>query len=193
MTFNKPIFPFTPFPKMPRLSREITITEKLDGTNASIVITEEGEFYTGSRNRWITPDDDNYGFSKWAHENKETLMLLGPGQHFGEWWGNGIQRRYNMPNKVFSLFNTGRWEFLNGLTADQNPLAGVCRVVPVLYQGEFYLDSVNSALENLKISGSIAAPGFMNPEGIVVYHSAAKTYFKKLIEQDHLPKGLIEK
>mgnify|MGYP002129949175 CR=1 FL=1 len=34
---------FLEFPKMPRLSREIIITEKIDGTNAQLLITESGE------------------------------------------------------------------------------------------------------------------------------------------------------
>jgi len=47
---------FLPFGKIPRLLRDIIITEKLDGTNASVTITEEGEIYAGSRNRYITPE-----------------------------------------------------------------------------------------------------------------------------------------
>lgn len=78
---------FREFPKIARLNRECLITEKIDGTNASILITEDGQFLTGSRTRWITPQDDNYGFSKWAHDHRDELMQLGPGHHFGEWWG----------------------------------------------------------------------------------------------------------
>jgi len=37
--------------------------------------------------------------------------------------------------------------------------------------------------------GSLAAPGFMNPEGIVSYHIAGNTGFKKTIEKDSEPKG----
>ena len=88
---------FIEFPKMARLSRECIITEKIDGTNASICITEDGQVRTGSRTRWITPQDDNFGFSAWAHANKEYLMQLGKGLHFGEWWGSGIQRGYGLP------------------------------------------------------------------------------------------------
>ena len=114
---------FRPFPKIPRLSREIIITEKIDGTNASITITEDGQFLTGSRNRWITPEDDNFGFSAWAHANKDVLMGLGVGTHFGEWWGHGIQRGYGLPKgrRRFSLFNVGRWGFLAKVTPEQNP------------------------------------------------------------------------
>ena len=83
---------FTEFQKIPRLSRDMVITEKIDGTNSCICITEDGEFLTGSRHKWITPENDNYGFSRWAHEHKDELMKLGVGVHYGEWWGSGIQR-----------------------------------------------------------------------------------------------------
>ena len=57
---------FIEFPKIARLSREVVITEKIDGTNACVFIGEGGEFLTGSRTGWITPDKDNHGFSRWA-------------------------------------------------------------------------------------------------------------------------------
>lgn len=100
---------FKPFPKIARLSREAIITEKLDGTNAQVFIGEDGEMLFGSRSRWITPEDDNFGFARWATGNREDLLKLGPGQHFGEWWGAGIQRRYGLTEKRFSLFNVSRW------------------------------------------------------------------------------------
>ena len=75
---------FTPFPKIARLYRDIIITEKIDGTNASVHIGEDGSFRTASRNRWTTPESDNAGFSRWAHQHREELMQLGPGAHFGE-------------------------------------------------------------------------------------------------------------
>ena len=50
---------FTPFPKIARLYRDIIITEKIDGTNASVHIGEDGSFRTASRNRWTTPESDN--------------------------------------------------------------------------------------------------------------------------------------
>jgi hypothetical protein len=44
-------------------------------------------------------------------------------------------------------------------------------------------------LYDLKCHGSVAAKGFMNPEGVIVYHVAANTSFKKTIEKDSEPKG----
>lgn len=40
-----------------------------------------------------------------------------------------------------------------------------------------------------KIDGSRAVPGFMNPEGIVVFHEASQTCFKKTIDGDDNPKS----
>lgn len=171
---------FEAFPKMARLSREIIVTEKIDGTNAQIFIGEDGSFMAGSRTRWITPEDDNFGFAAWAQENKAELMRLGAGRHFGEWWGQGIQRKYGMDCKRFSLFNVSRW-------CDDRPEC--CGVVPVLYRGLFSQSAIDAALDDLRANGSSAKPGFMTPEGIVVYHVAAGIGFKKTLEKDEEPKS----
>jgi hypothetical protein len=177
---------FVEFPKIARLSRLCTITEKIDGTNASVFIGEDGSFRAGSRTRWITPENDNYGFARWALENKEELLTLGPGHHFGEWWGAGIQRNYSQTKKRFSLFNTGRWLL-------ERPAC--CDVVPVLYEGQLeeygVMKGVKQSLARLEEEGSVAAPGFMKPEGIVIWHHAARLLFKKTLEHDEAPKGQV--
>jgi hypothetical protein len=173
---------FIEFPKIARLYRETICTEKIDGTNASICIGEDGSFRTGSRTRWITPDDDNFGFSRWAHENREELMKLGPGTHFGEWFGAGIQRSYGLKEKRFALFNTSRWE-------DDAARPSCCHVVPVLTQGTNVVGIVEAALGLLRERGSMAVPGFMRPEGIVVYHTASRQMFKVTLERDDEWKG----
>ena len=196
---------FTGFNKIPRLKREVVITEKLDGTNAQIKITDEGEFLVGSRNRWIIPGDDNYAFAKWAMEHKEELMKLGVGSHFGEWWGQGIARKYDLKEKRFSLFNTARW-CLAGAEPEivsivytkgnpeptityQEPIPECCFLVPVLYKGIFSTEVADDCIDLLRINGSVASPGFMKPEGIIIYHTAANHYFKQTLENDETPKG----
>mgnify|MGYP000868014986 FL=1 len=176
---------FVAFPKIPRLSRRCVITEKIDGTNACIFIGEDGEFLVGSRTRWITPENDNHGFARWAYEHKDELLGLGPGRHFGEWWGQGIQRGYGLKEKRFSLFNTSRW-------MDDAVRPACCHVVPVLADCGFNERVVEAALFMLKVSGSVAAPSFMRPEGVVIYHTAGNLYFKKTIEKDEEPKGKAE-
>jgi len=182
---------FVEFPKIARLSRECVITEKIDGTNASIFIGENGEFLVGSRTRWITPEQDNYGFAKWAYEHKEELLKLGVGHHFGEWWGQGIQRKYNVNEKRWSLFNTSRWVKFKGdpvLKEKQEYCPECCDVVPVLYQGIFDTFLIEGLLKTMQEQGSRASPGFMKPEGVVIWHTAARKYFKKTIEKDEQPK-----
>ncbi len=189
---------FIEFPKIARLSRDIVITEKIDGTNAQVYIGDDGLFLTGSRTRWITPSDDNYGFSRWAHEHQEELMKLGPGSHFGEWWGGGIQRGYNLPKgeKRFSLFNTGRWvkanppDVLPELVGKQQYCPGCCHVVPVLYTGPFDTNNISNVLWRLRENGSVVSPGFLKPEGIVVFHTASGELYKKTLERDEAPKSL---
>ncbi len=172
---------FEGFPKIPRLTRECVVTEKIDGTNAQVIITEDGEIAAASRTRIITPENDNYGFAKWVQDNKDELLKLGPGRHFGEWWGSGIQRNYGADKRRFSLFNTGRWNYENA------PIC--CHVVPILYQGLFSTDRVEQAVFDLVKNGSKVFPGFMNPEGVIVYHVAANKYFKKTCYKDDEYKG----
>ena len=203
----------------------MVITEKLDGTNASVWIlkhghtvgddgvgihgtytpfmpdlevarleTEEGIFMllAGSRKRFVIPGKttDNFGFAGWVGRNARELLTLGEGVHYGEWWGNGIQRGYGLDEKRFSLFNSGRWsdrrQYASVLeAAEYGEVAPLCcHVVPVLHTGIF--DSVNATIElnRLGQDGSRAAPGFMNPEGIMIYHTAARQIFKKTFEGD---------
>lgn len=174
---------FRKFDKIARLTREMIITEKIDGTNGLIAIGEDGEFQVGSRNQWITPEKDNAGFARWAYEHKDELMGLGAGFHYGEWWGVGIQRGYGLKEKRFSLFNTSRW-------SGDGVRPACCHVVPVLYTGIFDTHEVDYALYVLERKGSKAAPGFMCPEGVVIYHVAGNVYFKKTIVGDEQPKSL---
>lgn len=173
---------FKGFPKIPRLFRNVIVTEKIDGTNAIIRIENDGvTIQAGSRNRWITPEDDNNGFAKWVEANKDELLKLGPGNHFGEWFGAGIQRKYGLTEKRFALFQSSRW------TDDVRPAC--CGVVPVLAYGTDIGEAVRKGLDILRAEGSRAVPGFMNPEGVVAYHTASGQMFKATLDADHLPKG----
>lgn len=173
---------FSEFPKMARLRREILVTEKIDGTNGQVFVGEDGSVRAGSRSQWIGPDGDNFGFAAWVRDHADELRELGPGRHFGEWWGSGIQRGYGLQKgeKRFSLFNVARW-------GDQRPAC--CHVVPVLYRGLFDTAVVEQALDLLRDGGSRAAPGFMRPEGIVVFHIAGNVGFKQTLEKDEEPKS----
>src|SRR3989304_7518231 len=186
---------FIGFPKISRYSRKMFVTEKLDGTNSQIFIDENNNIWTGSRSRWITPQDDNHGFAKWVEDNKDDLLKLGKGRHFGEWWGCGINRGYGLKEKRFSLFNRSRWCLHNEepkiiLTEDpkitkiQQRLPECCSLVPILYEGPFDTVEVLRCINELGISGSKASPGYMNAEGVIIYHVAGNVFFKKTINND---------
>lgn len=185
--------PFVPFPKLTRLRRSVVISEKIDGTNAQIMITEEGSILTGSRKRWITPEDDNFGFARWVRENEEELLKLGPGRHYGEWWGSGIQRGYGLPKgeKRFSLFNVLRWHNAGaGPVHIPSPDPRVVKLttelptelvktVPIIgWTGGLDCPDVQYLLDLLMEHGSYAAPGFCRPEGVVAFHLQSSEGFK---------------
>lgn len=267
---------FIEFRKIPRLNRDIVITEKIDGTNAQVLIADASGFtpgvaapdaplmivvrgderlgvWAGSRNRWLSTgtkgNADNFGFAAWVAANAVALVdLFGPGRVFGEWWGAGIQRRYGLAGKAFSPFNVGKYgeqtAYLDprcnrpgiphGPEAEivhQTDRAGVkrcacrdarpaldavvggvpVRPVPVLYRGPWFIedwqditDGDNAdtypltafplwapkyATDLLRREGSKAAPGFMDPEGIVTFHEASGQLFKTTIQGDEKPKG----
>jgi len=190
---------FKEFKKIPRLSRKIIITEKIDGTNGLIYIDEINNIFAGSRNRFLWGSiqeeihNDNHGFAQWVKTNKEELLKLGKGYHYGEWWGSGIQRGYNLPKgeKRFSLFNTDRWikDRTQPLLEKQEYCPECCYVVPILWTGIFNTSDIDSILDNLVLKGSSASLGFMQPEGIVIYHRAGNLMFKKTIEKDEKGKN----
>lgn len=225
---------FVEFDPIPRLNRDIVITEKIDGMNMCLWFQTEQEFIlsgfkginigqyvtfpdgsrgfliVSSRSQYITPANDVKGFAAWAFTYKETLARLGPGRHWGEWWGNGIRNGgYGLKNgdKRFSLFNVGRWNVDN--------IPSIVYVVPTLYSGPFSPEPIADCLRDLRNLGTFATgryrakvsatassylpvwevnedvPMFPKPEGIVIYHTAAKQYFKVTLLNDEKPKSQV--
>jgi hypothetical protein len=185
---------FREWPKIPRWERPVVITEKIDGTNACVIVEERepGDLwvFAQSRTRIITPGKptDNFGFAAWVAEHKCELARLGPGYHYGEWFGSGIQRGYGLDEKRFALFNVDRWrpERWSDPEAHAADFPACCDVVPVLARCSMS-DAGEAALaemDALHIYGSRMVPGFMRPEGIVIYHQAARVSFKMTLEGD---------
>lgn len=172
-----------------------------DNCNAFAHVSGEGdEMYcvgAQSRNRLIFPagwdgnnNADNAGFARWVDQNAQRLYdLLGPGRHYGEWWGRSVGRKYDMNHNIFSLFNTNKWGEITkaiGQTFGEPYELGDGRInsVPVLYQGPFDQGQIESALWRLRKDGSQAAPGFLNPEGICVYHTQSKQVYKVTLDNN---------
>ena len=157
---------FESFPDIKKLgSAALFITQKIHGSNAQIYVfqTETGlDLICGSRSRWIAPGDDNFGFAEMVHANKQEFIdKLGPGRHYGEWAGPGINSGEGLKTKTFVLFD--HWKY-----PPERPLPPNTVIVPVLYSGAFDMSKVEEAMNDLRTNGSKLVAGFMRPEGVVV-------------------------
>lgn len=110
-------------------------TVKLHGTNATICFNAYGDWWCQSRERVITPGNDNKGFAAWAHEHKEYFDDLGYAvslaldpedsneifQLCGEWCGGSIQPGVGISGlpKMFVAFNS-RWITYSETTAGED-------------------------------------------------------------------------
>jgi hypothetical protein len=58
-----------------------------------------------------------------------------------------------------------------------------------MWAGNMCEEAIYNCLYRLTLGGSLAAPGWSRPEGIVIYHTAGGYLFKKTIDGDERPKG----
>jgi hypothetical protein len=56
--------------------------------------------------------------------------------------------------------------------------------VPVLFQGEFKEQRIRDCLNSLAKRGSWVVPGWMDPEGVCVFHSQTKSTFKVTLDNN---------
>ena len=85
------------------------------------------------------------------------------------------------------MFNSTRFDGLFEPMEDGTVLT----VVPVIRitTGAYMNPAVEDALDLLLTTGSLAAPGFLTPEGIIVYHTQGNLSFKVTLEKDDEHKG----
>ena len=72
------------------LEGKVYVFPKIDGTNASVWMDEDGTLGTGSRKRVVTPEDDNQGFAAYVAKNEALFLDVCGGCHprwrlYGEW------------------------------------------------------------------------------------------------------------
>lgn len=198
---------FKAFPKIPRVDKlNITITRKYDGTNAQILIGYEScgcwamnevdcegpicvndntdldlGIKAGSRNRWLEPENDNYGFCKWVYDNSQELIaFLGPGRHYGEWCGPGINSGEGFTEKTLVLFDQYRYDRTklpkNVIIAASISLINLNNLI----QGR--LDILKTILESTdQLKGNQAGI-----EGVVI--NVAGSLFKHVYREEDIPK-----
>ena len=210
----------------PRFHKGLHITEKIDGTNAGVSVQgfSKGIYHefsgdvpgdakvvygtdcdylvrAQSRKRIITPDNDNFGFAKWVWENADGLAnLLGYGYHYGEWYGEGIQKNpLAVQGRRWALFNTWHWgrKEILVLLVDAD-ITGLT-LVPVLHDEQRDGPADYKTIPNLLVDlewGS-KADGYMTlpnahkmdfhvegPEGIIVWQRETQQRYKILLRED---------
>lgn len=178
--FKGGIVEFRSFTDIERIYSQVTITEKLHGSNAQILIYEEDgkiKIQAGCRTRFIDSEDDNFGFAKWVERNKDNLIAaLGIGRHFGEWYGSGINSGYNLKEKRLALFNVHKYKDIK--------LPEGVDLVPVLYEGPWTDTILKETMDKLKLEGSKMQPGFMKPEGVVIFFHRNNILMKAVFESE---------
>lgn len=206
----------------PRFHKGLHITEKINGTNAGVSVQGfskgegkfdpvNGRFVEGetmdyvvraqSRKRLITPDSDNFGFAAWVWENAEGLAnLLGFGYHYGEWYGEGIQKNpLAVQGRRWALFNTWHWGSKPNLERLQAANIPGLTLVPVLHDEQRDGPADYKTIPNLLVDlewGS-KADGYMTlpnahkmdfhvegPEGIIVWQRETQQRYKILLRED---------
>jgi hypothetical protein len=208
------MLPFEKFNKIPRLSREMVITEKIDGTNAQIYIVPFSELrdeassgegweelkkhilyerrvddescfmFAGSRKRWLDTSSKGDNYGFAKWVEANAEELFKLGE------GRHYGEYYGKGIQRGYGLDEKRFALFNVKKwEDPEVRPKCCEVVPILYRGMFDTNMINIQLKLLKISGSKIAPNFMNPEGIVIYHKASGKLFKKTIKNDESPKG----
>ena len=174
----KPDEDFHAFPEVEHICKtHMRITQKVHGSNCQIYIYEEDgtkKLKVGTKNRWLSLDDDNYGVCKFVHDNAEFFLQFSLGHHYGEWAGKGINSGEGMKERMLFLFsNPARYE---GITFHPN-----VTFVPEMYNGVLDQSQIEYWMTFLKANGSFIVPGFMNVEGIIaeINGKRYKKVFKK--------------
>jgi len=134
---------------------------KLHGTNTGIVVNQDGTLLAQSRNRTITPGDDNVGFATFLSnysvqdlfedgvpDFKETFVV------FGEWVGKGIMKGTAcslFPEKRFVAFaigfEDGRLIEAPKMKAPFDNIQNVELVLNIKSDGSNYVDEIAKAIE----------------------------------------------
>ena len=163
---------FTPYAKTPRLgTKPMHITEKLDGTNASVNVVDGRIVCIASKKRVISPgkQTDNYSFARWVHHHADQIVQLGDGYHAGEWVGPGIQgNRYKLNERKWFIFNTLR-------PADSLPEC--VNQVPLLCIHAFDTAKIKEVKYELLEMGS-RLNALAVPEGVCIFDTGSYSIFK---------------
>lgn len=157
------------FPHVIIDDEHVIVTEKIHGANARYTMID-GEFYMGSRNRWLQPDgnhiwaraiDNLPGVKEWCQDNEGSVL-------YGEAFGNVQSLKYGRNKGEVSF--AGFAACSGGLWIDQKNLFhqlsdyGVPHA-PILYEGPLDIETIKTLAEQDSVISTEA--GHMM-EGVVI-------------------------
>ena len=172
--------------------REWDVTEKIDGTNIRVMLSESGEVSFGGRSNaaQIPGDLVYYLIRTFAQEHlKANLWIDGPTEVilFGEGYGPGIQKGgLYRPDKAFILFDVlvaGRW-WLDREAV--NDVADKLGIDTVPYLGRMTLDQIVECVRTPFASklGTAMAEGIVGRPIETLFDKRQKRIIIKLKTQD---------
>lgn len=171
---------------------EITITEKLDGSNVSLRMVD-GKLKCFSRNQELTKGGQLQGFYNWAHEDLNCDLLISNYIYFGEFlvkhkldYGDNMGKFY-----LFDVYDTNSEEYLPFDIVKSEAGRLSLSLVPIFYEGKFQsMEHIQSFVGKSKL-GEIA-------EGIIVknynYNNKfGEQVFTKIVSDEFAEKAKVKK
>lgn len=126
-----------------KVGEHITITEKIDGANASIAVGEDGKLIAFSRRNELTPESTLQGFYEYVQSLDPTMISCVLGSRyifFGEWLVKHTIKYPQEKMKQFYVFDVWDTEIEQYIPWEQTKqMAEFCglKMVPVFYDGPF--------------------------------------------------------
>lgn len=126
-----------------KVGEHITITEKIDGANASIAVGEDGKLIAFSRRNELTPESNLQGFYEYVQSLDPTMVSCVLGTRyifFGEWLVKHTIKYPQEKMKQFYVFDVWDTEIEQYIPWEQTKqMAEFCglKMVPVFYDGPF--------------------------------------------------------
>lgn len=151
----------------------VIVTEKVHGANARYVWTN-GEFYIGSRNRWLKPEGEHIwtrvlsvrpDIEKWCREHPGTIL-------YGEIYGKVQSLRYGLDNDIDFIAFAAYGTMYDTYVDSENLFASLFKYdidhVPVLYKGRFDPEILDAIKERDSIVAETHGLFKHMMEGIVI-------------------------
>lgn len=147
----------------------ITITEKIDGANASFK-REGDKVLAFSRNNHLDESSDLGGFYQWVQANIDPTKLLEGVIMFGEWL-NPHKVKYAPEHTktfiLFAIFNEFTQEYVSFSMVKDEARRLNLKLVPVFYEGVYQsYEHLQSFVGKTELGGTLG--GETTGEGIVV-------------------------